>query len=68
MRNIKSHNLKKDHAYGVDGVGGAVTLFTLVGVTLVAYLHDVKHENLMFLLFQNSVMSDLIRDVIRCQI
>ena len=43
----------------VGGWGGAVTLFTLVGVTLVAYLHDVKHEKLMFLLFQNSVMSDL---------
>ena len=34
-------------------------LFTLVVVTLVAYRHDVRRENLTFWLFQNCVKSDL---------
>ena len=35
-------------------------LFTLVGVTSVAYRHYVKRENLTFWLFQNYVKSDLV--------
>ena len=34
-------------------------MFTLVGVTSVAYCHDVKRENLTFWQFQNYVKSDL---------
>ena len=42
-------------------MGGATSkpASTLVAVTLVAYRHDVRRENLMFWLFQNYVKSDL---------
>ena len=60
MKNIKSHDLE------ATPIGGATSkpiqlrcLFTLVVVTLVAYRHDVKRENLTFWLFQTYVKSDL---------
>ena len=49
MKNITSHDLE------AMPMGGA----TLVGVTLVAYRHDVKRESLTFWLFQNYIKSDL---------
>ena len=59
MKNIKSHDLE------APPMGGATSkpiqcrcLFTLVVVTLVAYRHDVRRENLTFWLFQNNVKSD----------
>ena len=60
MKNIKSCDLES------TPMGGATSkqsqwrcLFTLVGVTLVSYRHDVRRENLTFWLFQNYVKSDL---------
>ena len=60
MKNIMSRDLK------ATPMGEATSkpiqwrcLFTLVVVTLVAYRHDVRRENLTFWLFQNYVKSDL---------
>ena len=60
MKNIKSRDLD------ATPMGGATSkpiqwrcLFTLDVVTLVAYRHDVRPENLTFWLFQNYVKWDL---------
>ena len=52
--------------YAFCSIGGASSkpiqgrcLFTLVVVTLIAYCHDVRRENLTFWLFHNYVKSDL---------
>ena len=61
MKNIMSRGLE------AKPVGGETSnpiqlrcLFTLIVVTLVAYRHDVRRENLTFWLFQNYVKSNLI--------
>ena len=45
----------------VDKTSQRRCLFTLVGVTSVAYRHDVKRESWTFWLFHNYVKSDLNR-------
>ena len=59
MKTIKSCELE------ATPMGGAMSkpiqwrcLFTLVGVTSVAYRHDIKRETLTFWLFQKYVKSD----------
>ena len=60
MKNIKSRDLE---ATPMDGATSKHIqwrcLFTLVVVTLDAYRHDVRRENLTFWLFQNYVKTDL---------
>ena len=59
MKNIKSRDVE---AKATPMGGGDVKtnqwrcLFTLVGVTSVAYRHDVTREKLTFWLFQNYVV------------
>ena len=60
MKNNKTRDLQ------VTPIGGAtskqasdVVCFTIVVVTLIAYRHDVRRENLTFWLFQNYVKLDL---------
>ena len=61
MKNIKSRDLEAMPMGGETSKQASdVVFFTLVGVTSVAYRHDVKRENLTFWLFQNYVNSDLI--------
>ena len=58
MKNIKSRDLE------VTPIGGATSkpageIVCLRLLSLVAYRHDVRRENLTFWLFQNYVKSDL---------
>ena len=61
MKNIKSRDLE---ATPMGGVTSKLIqwryLFTIVDVTLAAYRHDDRRENLTFWLFQNYVKSDSI--------
>ena len=67
MKNIKSHDLEAPPIWAGRGGAGVtsnpssdvVCLLFSVGVTSVAYRHDVKRENFRFWLFQNYVKSNV---------